>query len=67
SKCIKCGLCITVSHNDPTLYGLAFIGRGFDVQVGVPFDETLEKALGTAAKACAEVCPTAALTAEDII
>ena len=41
--------------------GLTFIGRGFDVRVGVPFDRALEEALAEAAERCAAACPTRAL------
>jgi NADH dehydrogenase/NADH:ubiquinone oxidoreductase subunit G len=41
--------------------GLAFIGRGFDVRVGVPFGGTIEEGLGSAAAECVEACPTGAL------
>ena len=60
-KCIKCGLCIEISGKDKEGLGLTFIGRGFDVKVGVPFSETLLEALKIAARECAEACPTGAL------
>jgi NADH dehydrogenase/NADH:ubiquinone oxidoreductase subunit G len=41
--------------------GLAMIGRGFDVAVGVPFGRPLSEGLRAAAKRCAEACPTGAL------
>ena len=55
-KCIKCGLCIAVSRDAAP--GLAFHGRGFNVRIGVPFDEPLEH------REAARICPTAALSLE---
>jgi ferredoxin len=60
-KCIKCGICVRIARRAGERLGLTFIGRGFDVRVGVPFNETLEKGLQIAAEACVEACPTGAL------
>ena len=70
-KCIDCGLCIQIATAAKEPLGLTFVGRGFDVRVGVPFDRSLEEALGRVAAECIAACPTAALawreriTAED--
>ena len=64
-KCIKCGLCVRITERDKEPLGMTFIGRGFDVKVGVPFDETVEHALLKTAKRCVEACPTAALAFRD--
>jgi ferredoxin len=60
-KCIKCGLCVQITKRDAEPLGLAFIGRGFDVRIGVPFNEPLTAALTKTAEACVAACPTAAL------
>ncbi|MGB9597992.1 MAG: hypothetical protein ACPL7B_17030, partial [Candidatus Poribacteria bacterium] len=60
-KCISCGLCIKIASMAKEPLGLAFIGRGFDVRVGVPFNQTIEKGLQKVAKECVEACPTGAL------
>lgn len=60
-KCIKCGLCVRITEQDADELGLTFIGRGFDVQVGVPLNKTLETALKKTSSACVKACPTAAL------
>lgn len=60
-KCILCGLCIQAANEAGEPLGLTFIGRGFDMQLGTPFDCDLDEALRTAALRCAEVCPTGAL------
>lgn len=61
-KCIDCGLCIEMSRVGGESLGLAFIGRGFDVRVGVPFDGSTAEALRKTATACVAACPTAALS-----
>jgi len=60
-KCIKCGLCVRISQREAEPVGLAFIGRGADVRVGVPFDKPLAEALTKSAAACVRACPTGAL------
>ncbi len=60
-KCIKCGLCVRITEKAGQGLGLTFIGRGFDVRVGVPFGGTLAEALGEAAAQCVAACPTGAL------
>jgi NADPH-dependent glutamate synthase beta subunit-like oxidoreductase/ferredoxin len=61
-KCIQCGLCIEIAAQAGEPLGLTFIGRGFDVRVGVPLDGTLREALQKAAAQCVAACPTAALS-----
>jgi NADPH-dependent glutamate synthase beta subunit-like oxidoreductase len=60
-KCIRCGLCIEVSRKEESALGMAFIGRGFDIQVNVPFNESLKEALKVTAVECVKTCPTGAL------
>jgi ferredoxin len=64
-KCIVCGLCIRAAAAAAEPLGLTFIGRGFDVRVGVPFDESVADALRQAAEECARVCPTGAIALRD--
>lgn len=64
-KCIKCGLCVELTQNHREALGLTFSGRGFNIQVGVPFDGALESALTHCAQACVEACPTGALVFAD--
>jgi len=64
-KCINCGLCIQIASARGEPLGLSFVGRGFDVRVGVPFDRSLEEALGKVAAECVAACPTAALAFKD--
>ena len=60
-KCIKCGLCVEIAQRNKELTGLTFIGRGFDVEMAVPFNQNISVALTQTAHKCAEVCPTGAL------
>jgi ferredoxin len=60
-KCIKCGRCVRICEAKREPLGLTFIGRGFSVEVGVPFGESLEQALSQTAQECVTACPTAAL------
>ncbi len=61
-KCINCGLCIQIVEEAGEPLGLSFVGRGFDVRIGVPFDRSLDEALGRVAAKCVAACPTAALS-----
>jgi NADH dehydrogenase/NADH:ubiquinone oxidoreductase subunit G len=61
-KCILCGLCIQAATRGGEPLGLAFAGRGFDVNVAVPFGRSLDEALTRTASECVNVCPTGALS-----
>jgi len=61
-KCIKCGICVKMTEKYSEEFGLTFIGRGFDVVVGVPYDENLDKGLQKIAVKVANACPTGALS-----
>jgi NADPH-dependent glutamate synthase beta subunit-like oxidoreductase len=61
-KCIKCGLCVEISKKEESALGMTFIGRGFDVRIGVPFTETIKQGLDKTADACVSACPTGALS-----
>ena len=60
-KCIKCGICVRLTEKYREKFGLTFIGRGFDVEIGIPFDESMDVALEKVALIVAEGCPTGAL------
>ena len=64
-KCIDCGICIQIASQAGEKLGLAFVGRGFDVRVAVPFDESLAEGLKVAAVQCVQACPTGALAFKD--
>ncbi len=60
-KCIKCELCVKIAASAGEPLGLSFVGRGFDVELHVPFDASMDEALTKVAEICVEHCPTAAL------
>ena len=62
AKCIKCGICVRLTSKYKEKYGLAFIGRGFDVVIDVPFNEDLKQGLTETAEMVANACPTGALS-----
>lgn len=61
-KCIRCGLCIEITASRGEVYGLTYIGRGFDVRVEIPFNKELGEALTMTALECIDACPTGALS-----
>lgn len=65
TKCIKCGICVRITQQYQETFGFSFIGRGFDVKIGVPFNESVGKALEKTAAIVAEKCPTGALSKKD--
>ena len=60
-KCIKCGICVRLTAKHQEQYGFTYIGRGFDVEIGVPFNESLGEGLRLIAEKVANACPTGAL------
>jgi len=64
-KCIDCGICIQIATRAGEKLGLSFVGRGFDVRVAVPFNESLAEGLKIAAAQCVQACPTGALAFKD--
>ncbi len=60
-KCIKCGRCVEITAEHKEELGLTFIGRGFDVRIGVPLGGELNEGIVRSAFYCVEGCPTGAL------
>lgn len=60
-KCIKCGICVRLTEKYGEQFGFTYIGRGFDVEIGVPFNEELKQALTETALKVAKSCPTGAI------
>jgi formate dehydrogenase major subunit len=60
-KCICCDACVRITAAEGEEWGLALIGRGFDVSVAAPFGMPLSEGLRHTASRCAEACPTGAL------
>ncbi|NWJ51264.1 MAG: (2Fe-2S)-binding protein [Bacteroidetes bacterium] len=65
SKCIKCGICFRLTEKEKEKFGFTFIGRGFDVEIGVPFVTDFKEALTQTAIMVAEACPTGALSIKE--
>lgn len=61
AKCIRCGICVEITAEHAEKYGLTFIGRGFDIEVGIPFEKDIEQGLEKVALEAADACPTGAL------
>ena len=61
-KCIDCGLCVEIASRESDRLGLAFIGRGFDVKIAVPFGRDLAQGLGQVAQKCIKACPVGAIS-----
>ena len=61
-KCIRCGICVRLTEKYGEKFGFTYIGRGFDVEIGVPFNEELEKGLTETAVKVANACPTGAIS-----
>jgi predicted molibdopterin-dependent oxidoreductase YjgC len=64
-KCIDCGICVRIAEEARKPLGLTFVGRGFEVRAGVPFDGTIDEGLREAAWACARACPRGAIAFRD--
>lgn len=64
-KCIDCGICLRLAEEAREAYGLTFIGRGFTMRMGTPFELPLAEGLCTVARECARACPTGALAMKD--
>jgi ferredoxin len=61
-KCIKCGLCVRITREHGEYPGLTFIGRGFDVRIGIPVNGRSDRAFEKVAALCVKACPTGALS-----
>ncbi len=64
-KCIKCGICVRLSEKYGEKFGFTYIGRGFDVEIGIPFSEALKDGLTKIAVKVAEGCPTGAISLKE--
>lgn len=64
-KCIKCSLCVQITHEEDETYGFTFVGRGFNVTAGVSLDKTLWEGLEHVADKVVEACPTGALSTNE--
>ncbi|TVR69380.1 MAG: hypothetical protein EA408_12675 [Marinilabiliales bacterium] len=60
-KCIRCGICVRLAAKYHERPGLTYIGRGYDVEIAVPFDENIKDAIKKAGSILAGACPTGAI------
>ncbi len=61
-KCIRCNLCVDITVKNKELTGLTSVGRGFTVEINIPFTHSLSDALTKTAFEVAESCPTGAIS-----
>jgi NADPH-dependent glutamate synthase beta subunit-like oxidoreductase len=61
-KCIRCNLCVDITVKNNELVGLSSVGRGFKVEINIPFDNKLSEALAKTADEVVQSCPTGALS-----
>ncbi len=64
-KCIKCGICVRLTRKYDEDYGFTFVGRGFDVEIAVPFNKSMTEGLKKIAEKVADACPTGALARKE--
>jgi ferredoxin len=60
-KCISCGICVRITAQQGVQTGMAFIGRGFNMQVDAPLTKDVFDGVTHAAQQCVDACPTGAL------
>ena len=60
-KCIRCGICVRLAAKYHERPGLTYMGRGYDVEIAVPFDENIKVAIKKAGSILAKACPTGAI------
>jgi outer membrane protein assembly factor BamB len=61
-KCIKCGICVRLAAGNGERPGLSYLGRGYDVEIAVPFEESISGAINKSGALLARSCPTGALS-----
>ena len=62
NKCILCGRCVRACYELRGVGVLSFINRGKQTYIGTAFDKLLADANCVFCGACAQVCPTGAIT-----
>jgi len=65
-KCILCGLCVKMCQDVVKANVLTFAFRGGERRVSTPFGREMCTDICIACGACAHVCPTGAITIEDL-
>lgn len=62
--CILCGLCVRACQDAIGVSAISFMNRGMARKVSTPFEIDSDVCVGCGA--CAQVCPTGAITIEDV-
>jgi len=62
--CVLCGLCVRACQDAIGVSAISFMNRGMERKVGTPFSINSDVCVGCGA--CAQVCPTGAITVEDV-
>jgi len=63
-KCILCGLCVRACKEIVGANAIGFIDRGAERHVGTPIERASERCIGCGT--CVYICPTAAISLEDV-
>lgn len=61
-KCIRCNLCVDISALQKDSLGFTSIGRGYTVEINIPFNKNMKDIFDKTAVECAEACPTGAIS-----
>jgi predicted molibdopterin-dependent oxidoreductase YjgC len=62
AKCIACGLCVAWCEVHRLPVGLGFTGRGPRLAIAMPLGHHLAELPDDAARSCATLCPSGALS-----
>lgn len=61
-KCIKCNLCVEISAKEKDALGFTNIRRGFNMEINMPYNESIKGLFDETAIKCANMCPTGAIS-----
>lgn len=61
-KCIRCNLCVEISEKQIGHLGFTSIGRGYSVEINIPYHKNMKDIFNQTALDCAVACPTGAIS-----